>query len=166
MRGIRVLLAGVVLALLPAAANASSGNNGQFALRDIDCQGLTVVGKGLPAKAPLRLTLVNRDNGRVLLRSSVRTSASGTLSARMRAPMNQVLGMRVIVRNRKGTSLGFVDHTMARGAPMCQLPFTGPLRQAVAVGAGLSVVAGALLVLGTRGRNAYWPAATPPSSRI
>jgi hypothetical protein len=163
MRGLRILLTAVLFALLPAAALAQQpteqGADIQFALRDIDCVGMTVVGKGLPAKATVRLTLVDRDNGRVLVRRTVHTADNGRFSARLKARMNGILGMRVLVASAAGTRLGFVDHTMAKGAPMCRLPHTGPFRPSLAVASAVLLAAGTLLLRRTRGQNAYWPSA-------
>jgi hypothetical protein len=48
---------------------------------------------------------------------------------------------------------------------MCRLPFTGPFRPELAVTGGLLVAAGALLLLGTRRDNAYWPQHLAPTRR-
>jgi hypothetical protein len=168
MRGLRVLLAGMLLALLPAAASAhtAAGHDMRFALRDINCQGLTVTGKDLPARSSVRLALVNTDNGRVVTRRTVLTTAAGRFSARLQGSMNGVLGMRVLVRSGSGATLGYVDHTMTKGAPMCQLPFTGPFRPDLAVAGSLLIAVGALmLLLASRGHNAYWPEHAAPSRR-
>jgi hypothetical protein len=157
-RGFRALLAGVVLALLPAAALAQQpGRDAQFVLRDIDCKGVTVAGKGLPAKAVVRLTLVNRDNGRIIARRTVRARSNGRFSARLEAGTRDVLGLRVLVASSKGKRLGWVDHTRAKGAPMCRLPFTGPFRPSLALVAAGLLATGTLVLRRTRGRNAWWP---------
>jgi hypothetical protein len=160
MRAFRALLAGVVLALLPAAALAQpQGREAQFALREVDCKGMTVVGTGLPAGTTVRLTLVNRDSGRVLLRRTVRASRRGGFAVRLAAPTNGVHGLRVLVTSAKGARLGYVDRTMARGAPLCRLPFTGPFRPSLAVLSAGLLAAGTLVLRRTRGSNAYWPSA-------
>jgi hypothetical protein len=167
LRGLRALLAGVAIALLPTVAGAqpAAGHDPRFAMRNIDCQGLTVVGGGLPARSSVRLVLVNSDTGRVLLRRSVGTTASGRFATRMQTPMNGVLGMRVLIRSSSGAGLGFVDHTMTRGAPMCQLPFTGSPRPWLTAAAGFLVAAGAVLLFAARASNAYWPRYAGPPQR-
>ena len=159
MRGLRALLAGLVLALLPAAALAQPGRDAQFALRDIDCTGVTVVGRGLPAGTAVRLTLVDRDSGRAMLRRTVRATAEGRFASRMAADTKGVHGLRVVIANSKGRRLGFVDHTRAKGAPLCRLPFTGPFRPALAVVAAGLLATGTLVLRRTSGANAYWPPA-------
>jgi len=157
MRGLRTLLAGVLLALVPTVALAQPGRDAHFALREVDCKGVTVVGKGLPARAVVRLALVDRDSGQVMARRTVRARSNGRFSARLAAATGGVHGVRVLVANSKGRRLGFVDRTMAKGAPMCRLPFTGPFRPSLALLAGGLLATGALVLRRTRGRNAWWP---------
>ena len=161
MRGFRVLLAAVVLAMVPAAALAQqsgSGREAQFAMRDFDCSGMTVVGRGLRAGQVVHLTLVDRDSGRVLLRRNARTSTSGHFALRLKASTKGVMSARVLISTSKGR-VGWVDHTTTKAAAMCRLPFTGPFRPSLAMASGLLIASGLLVLRRTRGHNAYWPTA-------
>jgi hypothetical protein len=62
-----------------------------------------------------------------------------------------VLSIRLEVARPDGTKVGFADHVMAKGAAMCNLPFTGPSRAAsmLLIGTG-SLGLGLLLVAATR----------------
>ena len=149
MRLCRIL---AVLALaaalsLPAAASASETKN-HVGLHDMTCTGITAMGKGLARNAALQLTLTNRDNGRTLAGQTVRTSAKGEFMVKLPARLNKVLSIRLTVTRSDGTKVAFADHVMARGAAMCDLPFTGPsgtasllLGGTAAVGLGLVLVA-------------------------
>jgi hypothetical protein len=110
-------------------------------------------GKGLARNASFDLTLVNQDNGSTLAAKKVRSSAEGEFMTRLAARLNQVLSVRLVVARPDGTKVGFADHVMAKGAAMCNLPFTGPSRTPLAlIGTG-SVGLGLLLVVATRSRS-------------
>jgi hypothetical protein len=161
MRGLRVFLAAVVLATIPAAALAQQGGSGrdaQFAMRDFDCSGMTVVGHGLRARQVVHLTMVDRDSGRVLLRRNVRTSTGGRFALRLKASTKGVMSVRVLISTNKGR-VGWVDHTTTKAAAMCRLPFTGPFRPSLALVSSVLIAGGLLVLRRTRGRNAYWPTA-------
>ena len=161
MRGLRVVLAAVVLAMVPAAAiaqQAGSGREAQFAMHDFDCSGMTVVGRGLRARQVVHLTLVDRGDGRVLLRRSTRTSSRGRFALRLRASTRGVMSVRVLVTTSRGR-VGWVDHTTTKAAAMCRLPFTGPFRPSLALASTLLIAGGVLVLRRTRGRNAWWPGA-------
>lgn len=160
MRGLRVLLAAVVLAMIPAAAlaqQAGSGRDAQFAMRDFDCSGMTVVGRGLRPRQGVRLTLVDRGSGRVLLRRSTRTNPAGRFALRLKTSTKGVMSARVLISTSKGR-VGWVDHTTTKAAAMCKLPFTGPFRPSLALASSLLIAGGLLVLRRTRGLNAWWPA--------
>ena len=160
MRGLRVLLAAVVLAMIPAAAlaqQAGSGRDAQFAMRDFDCSGMTVVGRGLRPGQAVRLTLVDRGSGRVLLRRSTRTNPAGRFALRLKTSTKGVMSARVLISTSKGR-VGWVDHTTTKAAAMCKLPFTGPFRPSLALASSLLIAGGLLVLRRTRGLNAWWPA--------
>jgi hypothetical protein len=75
----------------------------------------------------------------------------GEFMTRLPARLNQVLSLRLVVARPDGTKVGFADHVMAKGAAMCNLPFTGPSRTAslLLLGGG-SLGLGLLLVAATR----------------
>ena len=152
MRWFRYLLAGgvVAAALLPTAANAAGSEH--IGLHDMTCNGIGAMGTGLPANARLNLKLVDKDNGKTLATQMLTTSASGTFSTTVKARLNQVLGMRLVVSDAQNMTVAFADHQMEPGMAMCTLPFTGgadhtlPL---VVFGAVLLSVGAGLLVFGS-----------------
>ena len=156
MRWSRFLLVGGVVAgllLLPSAASAAEIHVG---IHSMTCNGILAHGDGMPRRAVLVLTVVDQDNGRTLARQQVRTSAKGDFLVPVKARLNMVLGVRLKVSRPDGSPVGFADHTMEKGAPMCDLPFTGP-RQGVpllALAAGLVGLGGLLLGLTRRRRSA------------
>jgi hypothetical protein len=141
-----VAILGLAAALsLPAAALAEQKQH--IGLHDMTCTSIMAMGKGLSANASMQLTLINRDNGSTLAGQTVRTSAKGEFMVKLPARLNQVLSIRLSVSRPDGTKVGFADHVMAKGAAMCDLPFTGPSRTAslllaatVALGLGLALV--------------------------
>jgi hypothetical protein len=161
MRWSRILAAGGLAAvlLLPGAAVAEDERH--VGLHDMACTGITAMGEGMPRGATLRLTLVDQDNGATLAQRTVRASAMGMFETRLPAQLNQVLGVRLLVSRTDGSRVGFADHVMAKGAAMCNLPFTGPARAAplLALGAGSLALGLALILAGSardrRGRGRW-----------
>jgi len=126
MRSSRLLLLGSALAmllLLPSAAAADA----QVYLEDMSCTGIGAEGEGLTKSVELALTLVNKDNGSVLSRQTVTTSAEGGFKTRLTANLNQVLGVRLVVATPEGGRLVFTEHVMRDGHAMCSLPAGGAL---------------------------------------
>jgi hypothetical protein len=126
MRSYRLLLAGSALAmllLLPSAAAADA----QVYLEDMSCTGIGAEGEGLAKGSELALTLVNKDDGRVMTRQTVTTSAEGRFKTRLTANLNEVLGVRLVVTDQAGARLLFTEHVMRPGHPMCSLPAGGAL---------------------------------------
>jgi hypothetical protein len=163
MRWCRILAAGglaAALLLLPAAAVAEDERH--VGLHDMSCTGITAMGDGMPAGATLRLTLVDQGNGATLAQRTVRSSATGRFETRLPAQLNQVLGVRLLVSRADGRRVGFADHVMAKGAAMCDLPFTGPGRAATLLGLGAgSLALGLALVLAGGGRDRRSVSTTP-----
>jgi hypothetical protein len=153
MRLCRVLaVLGLAAALsLPAAAAAAQEHQRHIGLHDMTCTSITAMGKGLAKNASFDLTLRNQDDGSTLATKTVESSEMGEFTTRLPARLNQVLSIRLEVARPDGTKVGFADHVMAKGAAMCNLPFTGPSRAAsmLLVGAG-SLGLGLLLVAATR----------------
>jgi hypothetical protein len=132
----------------PAAAQEHQQHIG---LHDMTCTSIMAMGKGLAKNASFNLTLINQDNGSTLATKTVTSSEMGEFMTRLPARLNQVLSIRLVVARPDGTKVGFADHVMAKGAPMCNLPFTGPSRTAslLLLGGG-SLGLGLLLVAATR----------------
>jgi hypothetical protein len=149
-RALAVLALAAALSL-PAAAAAGQEHQQHFGLHDMTCTSITAMGQGLAKNASFNLTLLNQDNGSTLTTKTVTSSEMGEFVTRMPARLNQVLSIRLEVARPDGTKVGFADHVMAKGAAMCNLPFTGPSRAAplLLIGTG-SLGLGLLLVAATR----------------
>jgi hypothetical protein len=141
---------GLAAALSLPAAAAAQEHQQHIGLHDMTCTSIMAQGKGLARNASFRLTLIDQDDGSTLATKTVTSSEMGEFMTRLPARLNQVLSVRLVVARPDGTKLGFADHVMAKGAPMCNLPFTGPSRTPLAlIGTG-SVGLGLLLVVATR----------------
>jgi hypothetical protein len=153
MRLCRVLAALALAAALslPAAAAAAQEHQQHIGLHDMTCTSIMAQGKGLARNASFHLTLIDQDNGSTLATKTVTSSEMGEFMTRLPARLNQVLSVRLVVAGPDGTKVGFADHVMAKGAAMCNLPFTGPSRTAslLLLGGG-SLGLGLLLVAATR----------------
>jgi hypothetical protein len=136
---------------LPAAAAAAQEQQQHFGLHDMTCTSIMAMGEGVAKHASFDLTLRNQDNGGTLATKTVTSSEMGEFTTRLPARLNQVLSVRLEVATPDGTKVGFADHVMAKGAAMCNLPFTGPSRATsmLLVGSG-SLGLGLLLVAATR----------------
>jgi hypothetical protein len=147
-----VAIFGLAAALsLPAAASAAESKR-HVGLHDMTCTSITAMGKGLAPNASMQLTLTNRDNGSTLAGQTVRTSAKGEFMAKLPARLNKVLSIRLTVSRPDGTKIAFADHVMAKGAAMCNLPFTGPSRAAALLATGTAAIALGLVLLASAGR--------------
>jgi hypothetical protein len=143
-----VAVLGLAAALsLPAAASAESKRH--IGLHDMTCTSIMAMGKGLAPDATMQLTLTNRDNGTTLAGQTVRTSAKGEFMAKLPARLNKVLSIRLTVSRPDGSKVAFADHVMAKGAPMCNLPFTGPSRLLLT---GTTAIALGLVLLASAAR--------------
>jgi hypothetical protein len=152
MRWCRVLAAGGLAAALWLPGAAFAADKQHIGLHDMSCTGISAMGEGLQANTAMVLTLVDQDNGSTLARQTVRTSPKGAFMVRMQAQLNQVLSLRLLVSKADGTKVGFADHSMAPGAAMCKLPFTGPKPAAalLSLGGGSLGLGLLLLAFGTR----------------
>jgi hypothetical protein len=137
---------------LPTAVSAAETKQ-HVGLHDMTCTSIMAMGKGLPGNAAMQLTLTNRDNGGTLAGQTVRTSAKGGFMVKLPARLNKVLSVRLTVSRPDGTKVGFADHVMAKGAAMCNLPFTGPSRTAALLLAGTAAVGLGLLLLAASSRR-------------
>ena len=153
MRLSRILAVLGLAAALSAPAAASADEHEQhIGLHDMTCTSIMAMGKGLPANTSLELTLVDKDNGRALAGQTVRTSAKGDFMVKLPARLNKVLSIRLTVSRGDGTKVGFADHVMARGAAMCNLPFTGPSRTTSLLLAGTAALGLGLVLVATAAR--------------
>jgi hypothetical protein len=159
MRRLRLLLAGGLLgalALLLLSTTPAGAADTHVGLHDMTCTGITAMGKGLPRSTTLGLALVDPAKGETLVEKRVRTSATGDFETRLEAGLHQRLTVRLQVTGPDGARIGFAEHAMAKDAPMCDLPFTGPSGTAVLLTVGLSLLGlgVGLLVLSARWRRA------------
>jgi hypothetical protein len=154
MRLCRILaVLGLVAALsLPAAVSAAEAKS-HVGLHDMTCTSITAMGKGLAKNSAMQLTLTNRDNGSTLAGQTVRTSAKGAFVAKLPARLNKVLSIRLTVSRPDGAKVAFADHVMAKGAAMCNLPFTGPSRAASLLLAGTAALGLGLVLVATAARR-------------
>jgi hypothetical protein len=142
-----VAVLGLAAALsLPAAASAAESKR-HVGLHDMTCTSITAMGKGLAPNASMQLTLTNRDNGSTLAGQTVRTSAKGEFMAKLPARLNKVLSIRLTVSRPDGTKIAFADHVMAKGAAMCNLPFTGPSQATALLMTGTAAITLGLVLL-------------------
>jgi hypothetical protein len=111
------------------------------------CTSITAMGKGLAPNATMQLTLTNRDNGSTLAGQTVRTSVKGEFMTKLPARLNKVLSIRLTVSRPDGSKIAFADHVMAKGAAMCNLPFTGPSRTTALLLSGTGAIALGLVLL-------------------
>jgi hypothetical protein len=147
-----VAVLGLAAALsLPAAASAEPKRH--IGLHDMTCTSITAMGKGLAPDTAMQLTLTNRDNGSTLAGQTVRTSAKGEFMAKLPARLNKVLSIRLTVSRPDGTKIAFADHVMAKGAAMCNLPFTGPSRAAALLASGTTAIVLGLVLLASAARR-------------
>ena len=149
----RILAIGLLMAALslPAAAGAESKHH--VGLHDMSCTSITAMGKGMPKSTAVQLTLTNRDTGGTLAGQTVRTSAKGEFMAKLPARLNQVLSLRLTISRSDGSKVAFADHVMAKGAAMCNLPFTGPSRSASLLLAGTAAFGLGLVLVATATRR-------------
>jgi hypothetical protein len=152
MRRLRLLLAGGLLGALLLLPTPAAAEDRQVGLHDMTCTSIAAMGRGLPASAPLRLALVDPAKDEVLAERTVRTSAAGAFETRLEAGLHQRLTVRLQVTGPGGVRLGSAQHAMAKGAPMCDLPFTGTSSTTVLLVLGVALLAPgvALLVLTSR----------------
>jgi hypothetical protein len=153
MRLGRILATLGLLAALSLPAAASAETKQHIGLHDMTCTSIMAMGKGLPKHAPMELTLTNRDSGGTLAGQTVRTSAKGEFTVKLPARLNKVLSIRLTVTRPDGTKVGFADHVMAKGAAMCNLPFTGPSRGAALLLAGTTALGLGLVLMATATRR-------------
>jgi hypothetical protein len=147
------LAIGLLMAALSLPAAASAESKHHVGLHDMTCTSITAMGKGMPKSTAVQLTLTNRDTGGTLAGQTVRTSAKGEFMAKLPARLNKVLSLRLTVSRSDGTKVAFADHVMAKGAAMCNLPFTGPSRSASLLLAGTAALGLGLVLVATATRR-------------
>jgi hypothetical protein len=153
MRPWRILAIVLLMAALSLPAAASAETKHHVGLHDMTCTSITAMGKGMPKRAAVQLTLTNRDTGGTLAGQTVRTSAKGEFMAKLPARLNKVLSLRLTVSRSDGSKVAFADHVMAKGAAMCNLPFTGPSRSASLLLAGTAALGLGLVLVATAARR-------------
>jgi hypothetical protein len=153
MRPCRILAIVLLMAALSLPAAVSAESKHHVGLHDMTCTSITAMGKGMPKGAAMQLTLTNRDTGGTLAGQTVRTSAKGEFMAKLPARLNKVLSLRLTVSRSDGSKVAFADHVMAKGAAMCDLPFTGPSRSASLLLAGTAALGLGLVLVATAARR-------------
>jgi hypothetical protein len=153
MRPWRILAIVLLMAALSLPAAASAESKHHVGLHDMTCTSITAMGKGMPRSTAVQLTLTNRDTGGTLAGQTVRTSAKGEFMAKLPARLNKVLRLRLTVSRSDGGKVAFADHVMAKGAAMCNLPFTGPSRSASLLLAGTGALGLGLVLVATAARR-------------
>ena len=153
MRPWRILAIVLLLAALSLPAAASAESKHHVGLHDMTCTSITAMGKGMPRSTAVQLTLTNRDTGGTLAGQTVRTSAKGEFMAKLPARLNKVLRLRLTVSRSDGAKVAFADHVMAKGAAMCNLPFTGPSRSTSLLLAGTAALGLGLVLVATAARR-------------
>ena len=63
-----------------------------------------------------------------------------------------LVGLRLTVTGPDGAKIAFADHVMAKGAAMCNLPFTGPSRGVALLLTGTTAIALGLVLLASAAR--------------
>ena len=152
MRLCRILAVLGLLAALSLPAASAAETKSHVGLHDMTCTSITAMGKGLSPDTALDLRLTNRDNGSTLAGQTVRTSAKGEFMVKLPARLNKVLSIRLTVSRPDGSTVAFADHVMAKGAPMCDLPFTGPSRGVALLLTGTAAIALGLVLLASAAR--------------
>ena len=153
MRPWRTLAIVLLMAALSLPAAASAESKHHVGLHDMTCTSITAMGKGMPRSTAVQLTLTNGDTGGALAGQTVRTSAKGEFMAKLPARLNKVLSLRLTVSRSDGSKVAFADHVMAKGAAMCNLPFTGPSRSASLLLAGTAALGLGLVLVATAARR-------------
>jgi hypothetical protein len=162
MRRLRLLLAGGLLgalALLVLSTTPASAEDTHVGLHDMSCTGITAMGKGLPRSTTVGLALVDPTRDETLVEQRVRTSATGAFRTRLEAGLHQRLTVRLQVTGPDGARIGLAEHSMVKGSPMCDLPFTGPSGTAVLLTVGLSLLGLGVGLLALTARWARAPGA-------
>jgi hypothetical protein len=153
MRPWRILAIALLMAALSLPAAASAESKHHVGLHDMTCTSITAMGKGMPRSTAVQLTLTDRGTGGTLAGQTVRTSAKGEFMAKLPARLNKVLSLRLTVSRSDGSKVAFADHVMAKGAAMCNLPFTGPSRSASLLLAGTAALGLGLVLVATLARR-------------
>jgi hypothetical protein len=154
-RGARfTVLLGTALGVTWLAAAPAVAAPTDLRVTSATCQGVSVIGQGLPANQQLFLLVTDVATGKALGGgpSPVRSNAAGEVHARRDLALDHVATVDVSIWTKNGETL-----TMAasdRSSTGCgTLPMTGgPGGPALVVGAAL-LVAGVVLVWRTRGRS-------------
>ena len=152
-----VAAAALLLGLLGAGpATAQQGpDHLHVDLSLVGCGTLQATGFHLPERAKLDLRFQNASTGVTLRRSTVTTSADGTIALNAKVPLTAVRSVRMTV-TRPGAAKPFAFSELTIPGE-CPLPFTGPARASTLAGLALGLLlAGALLVSVSayRGRHA------------
>jgi hypothetical protein len=142
----RCLLVAGALALLPAIPSAATTADEMYlGIRNVDCSGVTVSGRGLPASTQVTVTVLDGVNRRQIDHKALTTSAGGAFVWRARMSLSGLRTVRAVVaRTGASTPIAWTDHQVPTPCPLAN---TGGGPVVPLVGIGLSSVVVGLLLL-------------------
>jgi hypothetical protein len=151
-----VALAGVLLLTVPAAGAAET-----LVLSCVECTELILTGKDLPANSEVRVSVVDTKTGQETTgQFYVDTDANGAFVKKLPMDLGEHPSLQSTVWKKDGDVLVVAAHTrfVAPCKPSDTLAFTGSHTPQL-LGLGLALlVAGGLMLRGSRRRKAYHPA--------
>ncbi len=137
---LRCLLVVAMLAVLVIAPVSGAPAETFLGLRNVDCNGVTVSGAGLPANASLTVMLTDPQQ-RALERQALTTSSSGAFIWRTRVSLSGLRSVRAVV-TRPGASvpIAWTEHSVPSPCPLVNtgaddaLPLAGLALSSIVVG--------------------------------
>jgi hypothetical protein len=147
-RGCLVVVA--TLAIVAVASVSAASAQTSLTLRNVGCNGVTVSGAGLPASAPLTVTLTSLQ-GRTLERRPLTTSPGGSFRWSARISLSGLRSVRAVVtRAGVSTPIAWAEHSVPRPCPLVN---TGADHALPLAGLALSsILLGLLLLTALSGR--------------
>jgi hypothetical protein len=140
----RCLVVSAALVLLAAPLLSTASAETFLGFRDVDCNGVTLSGTGLPTSAVVTVTLTDPQR-HALERQSLTTSASGSFTWQTRISLSGLRSVRAVVaRAGASTPIVWAEHSVPTPCPLVN---TGADRAMPVAGLALSsIVLGFLLL--------------------